>query len=125
MNDKKQLGVWAEDTALAYLKKQNLLLIERNFNTARGEIDLIMQDAHVLVFTEVRYRKNQNFGGALASVTRNKQQRLILAAQTYLNSHKKLADSEARFDVISIEGEAFSGNINIEWIKNAFINELT
>ncbi|MFX7820786.1 YraN family protein, partial [Acinetobacter baumannii] len=73
-----------EDAALVYLQQQGLRLLERNWRCKAGEIDLIMQDDATLVFVEVRRRKNDRFGGAAASVTWHKQQKLIRAAQWYL-----------------------------------------
>jgi putative endonuclease len=78
-----------------------------------GEIDLIMEDTDTIVFIEVRYRKSELFGGAMASVTPKKQQRVIKAAQHYLNE-KKNWHRNVRFDVI-----AFSQN-SMDWLRNAF-----
>jgi putative endonuclease len=109
-------GKEAEAQALAYLEQQGLKRVERNFSARRGEIDLIMGDGGTLVFIEVRYRKGSTFGSAIESVNRSKQQRLLLAAQYYLQSHPQYAASPCRFDVIGISGEQG----RIEWIKDAF-----
>jgi len=106
----------AEDRALRYLQQHGLKLIERNFRCKGGEIDLILaqptQASNLLVFVEVRQRSSPRYGGAAASVTRNKQAKLIVAAQVFL---QRYADPPAcRFDVIAIEGDA------IEWIRQAF-----
>lgn len=72
-----------------------------------------MQDKASLVFVEVRYRKNRQFGGAAASVTPRKQQRILVAAQHYLLS---LNETPAcRFDVVAID----EGH-DIQWIQHAF-----
>ena len=68
----------------------------------------------MLVFVEVRYRKNTEFGGAAASVTHKKQQRIIKAALAY--QQKNAPQSSMRFDVVAIEGD----NRKLNWIKNAF-----
>lgn len=108
----KQLkGDAAEDAALAYLNKQGLKLVERNFRCKGGEIDLIMRDANTLVFVEVRARASRSHGGAAASVTLHKQRRLIVAAQQYLQ--RLPSDPPCRFDVIGIDGE------QMQWLKNA------
>jgi putative endonuclease len=109
-------GQQAEDYALAYLQKQGLALIERNYRCRGGEIDLIMRDGEHIVFIEVRYRASQRYGGALASVGTRKQGRLILAASHYLTA--KRIDRPARFDVAAVSPEA--GKLAIQWIKNAF-----
>ncbi|MGJ8581952.1 MAG: YraN family protein [Psychromonas sp.] len=107
-------GVQAEQQALAFLKKQGLLLICQNFYCRFGEIDLIMSDQGTLVFIEVRYRKNQDFGGAAASITSQKQRKLIKTAKHYLS---QLDDEPyCRFDVIAISESAPQP----QWIQDAF-----
>ncbi len=105
-----------EQQALSFLKKQGLQLICRNYACKSGEIDLVMLDGMHTVFIEVRYRKNNRFGGALASITPAKCQRIRQTAQHYLQ-HKKL-NSACRFDVVAIEGN--SQPHKITWIQDAF-----
>ena len=104
------LGVVAENFALSYLRGQGLQLIERNFSCKLGEIDLIMQAGEVLVFVEVRQRKNANFGTAAASITPKKQHKLTLTAQVYLSRYPKIP--ACRFDALVITGK------EVEWLKN-------
>ncbi len=113
----RKIGADAESVAAAYLQQKGLVLLARNYNCRRGEIDLIMQDGNFLVFIEVRYRKNNHFGSATESVTRLKQQRLLTTASYYLQNERCNADSACRFDVISISGQH---NPKIDWIKDAF-----
>ena len=114
LTPKKKVGNQAEDQALHYLKNQGMQLIKRNFATKAGEVDLIMQDGESLVFIEVRYRKNTDFGGAAASITPKKQQRIIKAALAYQQYHAP--QSSMRFDVVAIEGD----NRELNHIINAF-----
>jgi putative endonuclease len=81
-------GLSYENKARRFLNRQGLIFIDRNYHCRMGEIDLIMEDADTIVFIEVRYRKSELFGGAMASVTPKKQQRVIKAAQHYLNEKK-------------------------------------
>ena len=74
-----------------------------------------MLDKNILVFTEVRYRSNKNYGQGLDTINKSKQKKLILAAQTYLQENKLSDTHEARFDVISVDK-----NNKVTWIKNAF-----
>lgn len=104
-------GDAAESSALEYLQKQGLTLVERNFRCKGGEIDLIMQDRDVLVFVEVRKRADLRYGGAAASITARKQARLSIAAQTFLQRYR--APPPCRFDVIAIDADA------LNWLKNA------
>lgn len=105
-------GRAAEEAAAAYLARQGLRLVARNWRCKGGEIDLIMRDGATLVFVEVRSRKDARFGGAAASITATKQGRLIHAARLYLAS---LASPPAcRFDAVLIEAGRLS------WLRDAF-----
>lgn len=106
-------GQQAENRALDYLEKQGLTLIERNFHSRRGEIDLIMEDNNSLVFIEVRYRKSTKYGSALESVNAQKQARIIHTAEYYLQQ-KPSHYLAYRFDVIGLSPD------NINWVKDAF-----
>jgi putative endonuclease len=119
MNDNdttSSAGKLAEDLAARFLERRGLLVLARNFRCRGGEIDLVCRDGKVLVFVEVRLRRNAAYGGAGASITSSKQRRIILAAQHYLAAHAK-ADSDCRFDCILLEA---STEKNIEWISDAF-----
>lgn len=109
----RQRGNEAEELALAHLRDHGLRLLARNWRIRAGELDLIMEQAQTVVFVEVRYRGSSAWSDGAASVDTRKQQRLIHAAQAWLQHHG--ADRPCRFDVISVS----SGN-NIEWIVNAF-----
>ena len=90
-----KLGQEAEDACCLYLKSKGLKLITKNFSCRFGEIDIIMLENNILVFIEVRYRKNNNFGGALESVTYAKQKKLRNTAELYLQ--KTLTTSHISF----------------------------
>ncbi|MBX6420682.1 MAG: YraN family protein [Sinobacteraceae bacterium] len=108
-------GAAAEDRALRHLQRQGLKLLARNWRCARGELDLVMDDAGTLVLVEVRSRARADYGGALESVQARKRQRLVRAAQAYLAAHPQYARRSARFDVVVFEGDAPP-----QWIKAAF-----
>jgi len=113
-------GWQLETRALKFLRKQGLRLLERNFNSRFGEIDLIMtQEPNVLIFVEVRYRASEKFGGATASVTRAKQHKLRLTARSWLQGKPRYRNRVCRFDVVAMTGPT-AGNLEINWIKNAF-----
>lgn len=112
-------GLEAEKLACNYLLKQGLRLLCR---TKRGEIDLIMQDADVLVFVEVRFRKTDRFGSAEESITRQKCERLQAAAKAY--SQFRIPDSSiaVRFDAVALSPDVNKqGGIAINWVQN-FLN---
>ncbi len=109
-----QKGDSAERLALTYLEQQGLSLVCSNFRCKMGELDLVMKDGAALVIVEVRFRKSEQFGGALASITRQKQARIVAATQHYVIINK-LGNASIRFDVVAV-----SGDNRLEWIKNAF-----
>ena len=111
----RETGQVAEQRALDYLKQQGLKLITSNYHSRFGEIDLILRDGEVLVFTEVRLRSRTDFGGAGASITRAKQAKLIKTAQQYLMQFSR--PPACRFDAVLL-GATRDGAI--EWIQNAF-----
>ena len=112
-----ETGRQAEDAALAHLQAHGLALIERNFRSRGGEIDLIMSHANTLVFVEVRYRRNPAFGTGLQSITATKTRRIIRTATAWLQRTRQF-DRNCRFDVMSISGNP--GSFEVDWIKNAF-----
>ena len=99
-------GQAAEEQALAYLQRQGMQLVERNFSCRCGEIDLIMREKQTLVFVEVRQRSSRRFGGALASVTVAKQARLWQTASFYLQQFAR--PPACRFDLVAIDGNELS-----------------
>jgi len=109
-------GKDAEDRACHYLLARGLQLLQRNYRSKRGEIDLILQDKDSLVFVEVRYRSHPRFGSAMESVDRRKQSRLIACAEYFMQAHPHTCQQPCRFDVVSITGASSA----IEWIPNAF-----
>jgi len=118
---RKAAGSAAEDRALAHLLEQGLRLVARNYRCRLGEIDLVMLDGATLVLVEVRYRSSAAFGGAVASVTLQKQRRLIGAARHLLATRAELRKLAARFDVVTLDG--LRERPKIRWIRNAFVAE--
>jgi putative endonuclease len=115
----KSVGDRAESRALAHLQRQGLELVCRNYRVARGprarggEIDLIMRERDgTLVFVEVRSRAGLRHGGASASVSASKQQRVVFAARHYLLRLRE--PPPCRFDVVAIDGQ------DLQWLRAAF-----
>ena len=114
----RQAGSQWEKTAESFLYKQGLKLLERNFTSRFGEIDLVMEDGETVVFVEVKYRKSSRHGTGADAVTFHKQGRISRTASWYLAMNPHRAEQVCRFDVISIDpGKADQG---INWIKSAF-----
>lgn len=115
---RQRQGYAAEALAGDYLQARGLEILARNLRCKAGEIDLIVRDGEVMVFVEVRARRDARFGGAAASVNRAKQEKLILAARYFLPrlSARYFAGRApaCRFDVVCFQVEGLT------WIKNAF-----
>jgi len=107
-------GRLAEALAADYLQARGLALLERNYGCRLGEIDLVLADGPTLVFAEVRLRRGSGFGGAAASITAVKRQRILRAARHYLSGRP---EQPCRFDVVLLDALAPE---RIEWIKDAF-----
>lgn len=107
-------GAQAEALAARHLSRHGLHVLERNFRVRGGEIDLICREGSMLVFVEVRLRRNPSFGGAGASITPIKRKRLILAARHYLS---RAPETPCRFDCVLLSNLSDG---NIEWIRDAF-----
>ena len=88
-------------------------ILEYNYYTSYGEIDIIAKDGVCIVFVEVKYRKNANFGLPREAVNFQKQNKLRLVATSYIRKYR-LLDKQCRFDVIEILGK------EITHIKDAF-----
>lgn len=115
IKSKRKIGQQAEQQADIFLQRQGLKLLQRNYRSRFGEIDLIMQDRDTRVFVEVRSRKRGDYGTPASTVTYQKQQKLLKTAQIYLQQHHLGEKINCRFDVIEILGQ----NTPL-WIKNAF-----
>ena len=100
--------------AAAFLEQKGLRVIARNYRCRLGEIDLVASEGVTTVFVEVRQRSSSAFGGAAASITSAKRQRLLRAARHYLSGLRILP--QCRFDALLIEGDP----PRIEWVRNAF-----
>jgi putative endonuclease len=81
-----------------------MTIVERNFRTRGGEIDIVARKGDVLVFVEVRSREAPDFGAPEDSVTPAKRRRIVGAARQYLSEVPASSWRAARFDVIAIEG---------------------
>jgi putative endonuclease len=102
----------AEERAARFLTSRGLRIVERNYRTRMGEIDLIAQDGATLVFVEVRLRSSARFGGALGSIDARKRARIIAAARHYLMRLGR--EPACRFDVVTLEGALPA------WLRGAF-----
>lgn len=117
----KEIGDFGENAASEYLKNLGYSIVQRNFHSRHGEIDIIALDKSCTVFVEVKTRKNSLYGNASEYVDYRKQQKLLLCAKYYLGGN---IYEEVRFDVIEVyynmNGETPVLR-EINHIKDAFI----
>ncbi len=114
--DRQQLGRDAEARAAAQLEHAGLRVVNRNYRCRTGELDIVASDGRVLVVAEVRMRSSSQYGGAAASVTWRKRQRIVRATRHLLAMQPALATLPVRFDVLVADGVAGP----LEWIRGAF-----
>ncbi|MBI5555527.1 MAG: YraN family protein [Elusimicrobia bacterium] len=111
--DNRCKGFAGEEKAADYLRDLGYKILEQNWRSARGEVDIIALDREALVFVEVKSRQDIEYGLPQQAVNSFKQRQIIKAALGYLKS-RGIMDQDIRFDVVSISGEG------IELIENAF-----
>ena len=107
-------GAEAEARAAAYLEGLGRDIVRRNYRIPGGEIDLVSRDAAgTLFFTEVRQRRQARYGTALESVTSRKLALMHRAALAYLTRECGRDDLPCRLEVLTIEGEAQTGDLHL------------
>lgn len=111
------VGQEGEDIAVEALRRAGYEILDRNFRTPIGEIDVVAREAGVLCFVEVKWRRDSAMGHPAESVTPEKQRRLARTAEWYLARHRSFGVA-ARFDVVAILEE--DGSPRVEIIRNAF-----
>lgn len=118
---RRETGLFGEGLALRHLVGKGYEVLERNYRTRHGEIDLILRDGGTLVFVEVKARRGTGFGDPLEAVTPGKQARVRLMAESYLaKKGTEFADGfeEIRFDAVGIL--VASGANEIRHVEDAF-----
>ena len=121
--DRRARGAAVESAARGHLLRAGLDEVAVNANFRLGELDLVMLDADAfgeatLVFVEVRYRADPEFGGGAESVDRWKRRKLVRAAELFLLAHRGMAQMPCRFDVVEAQGDPDDPELN--WIQDAF-----
>jgi putative endonuclease len=116
--NKREVGGRAENTALDFLVRGGYKILERNFRSPFGELDIIARDGGYTVFIEVKFRETGEYGAPQEAVDRRKQRHIVKSALAYIKRHR-LEGTDVRFDVIAV-GPA---GTEIEHIKSAFMAE--
>jgi putative endonuclease len=117
IDPRRRTGESGESLAVKALKKEGYRILEQNYRSKLGEIDVIAQDGGVLAFVEVKARRTEEFGSPKLAVTPRKQRKISMVALQYLKETGQIT-SKARFDVVAIR--LWPGQPDIEIIKNAF-----
>lgn len=115
--DKRLIGVLGEKLVCKWYTDHKYKLLSVNYKTRLGEVDIIAQHKNVIVFVEVKTRKDNRFSNAAEAVTYSKQQKIKAAAGQYISYHN-LDDKFIRFDVAEVYNRDTKPEINI--IENAF-----
>jgi len=117
LNQRQQFGKDSESIAVTHLIKSGYKILERNFRTKLGEIDIIAKDRDTLVFVEVKAKRSVRFGDPKEAVTPKKQRKISKVALYYLKATNQI-HVKARFDVVAIR--SIQDNLRVEIVKNAF-----
>lgn len=100
--DKQRLGKYGEKLACSFLKKKGYRILDRNFYTKLGEIDIVARDQNEIVFVEVKTRTDNKFGYPEGSINTQKQRHIARMAEIYIQN-KKIFNVPMRIDAVSIE----------------------
>jgi putative endonuclease len=115
---KDAVGGYGERVAVEYLVSQGMTLIDRNWRCPAGEIDAVLFDGDVIVFTEVKTRRGSAFGTPAEAVGYRKQSRLRQLAAMWLAQSREHR-AEIRFDVVSVVPQ-HAGAAAVEHVRGAF-----
>ena len=125
MNTNKEVGRWGEEIAAAYLKQKGYLIVDRNFYTPEGEIDLIAfhedNEEEILVFVEVKTRTSEKFGYPEEAFTRKKWGHMLKAIDRYFQDQPNLGDAW-QVDVIAVQRLIAGKAPDIEHFQNVVMN---
>ena len=113
------IGKRGEDTAEKYLKRYGYRIIEKNYKSHSGEIDIIALDGGTIVFVEVKTRRNDEFGPPELSVNAAKRKKIIKSAFHFLAA-KRIKDTPCRFDIVAITESSDRKDKKVNLIKDAF-----
>ena len=116
-NKQQKFGERGENLAVWYLKQNGYKIIEQNYRSRMGEIDIIAKDGKTIVFVEVKSRRSIRYGSPKWAITPKKQRKISMVALYYLKTTQQ-TDTKARFDVVAITSNQDEPQIEI--VENAF-----
>lgn len=115
--NKRKVGAKQEEKAVLYLQEQGMKIVETNFYSKQGEIDIIGYQEGYLVFVEVKYRMSDAFGPPEGAVDVRKQKTICKVADYYRYRHNISEFHAVRYDVVAISQN------QITWFRNAFMHQ--
>ncbi|WP_420637568.1 YraN family protein [Candidatus Poriferisocius sp.] len=112
--DRQALGRWGEDRVARWYRRQGFRVLDRNWRSGRGELDVIVQQGSLVVVCEVKTRTSLAYGRPAEAVGYQKQQRIRRLAAQWLSEHERSGAVQLRFDVAEVLGR------KIRVIESAF-----
>jgi putative endonuclease len=100
--NKRRRGAWGEDRAVAFLEKKGYTVLERNFRTAGGEIDIVAGQGERIVFVEVKVLGAYGREELGRIVGERKRRRIRETADAFLAMHREWRERPLRCDVIAV-----------------------
>ena len=122
LKNTKEIGNVGEDIAVKYLEGLGYILLERNWKPKRrgsGEIDIIMTKGVVIVFVEVKYRRQGCFGYSAHAISERKKSKLYEVAEEYLVETRSNLNTECLFSAVLIDDSINCRDIS--FVENIFI----
>ena len=116
---RRQLGKWGESVAAVHLEAKGFRLVERNWRSVYGEIDIIAQDNGELVFVEVKTRRGNHMGTPEEALTRQKAEKLRQLAQLYLAENG--SEQDWRIDLVAIEIDSRGKLLRCDHMRDAVL----
>lgn len=115
---RRKIGLWGEELAAERLRSDGFIILEQNYRTPYGELDLVARKDRLIIFVEVKTRTSQAFGQPEDSITRRKQEHILQSIDYFLQSHPEL-DCDWRVDVAAVRGKPGESETEIVWFENA------